>query len=229
MQAMLLAAGLGARLRPLTQKTPKPLLRVGGETLLARHLRLLRAAGFAVVVNAAHLPEKIKAAAGKKAAVSQEPEPLGAAGGIRLAIARGLLPQNAPFAVVNADIYCGYDFAELKQKQIAEGGCYLILAPTPPEKKRGDFNCQGGMLRPGAEYTYCGIGVFHPALFAKIQPGEKAELLPLLRRAIKQKKAGAELFCGMWKDAGTPQSLAAARKTAAALKKEKTKTNAKTK
>ena len=218
MMAMVLAAGRGERLRPLTQTTPKPLVEVGGETLLARQLRLLRAAGFErIVVNAAHLSEQIaKAVAGDNGVLlSEEEEPLGAAGGIRLALARGLLNDNAPFVAVNADIFCDYDFSRLRlQGQIDRGGCHLVLAPNPPEHPQGDFNCKDGMLQNGGAATYTGIGAYHPDMFADIEAGAKAEMLPLINNAIAKGEASCEMFDGIWRDAGTPASLADARKLA---------------
>ena len=216
MMAMVLAAGRGERLRPLTQTTPKPLVEVGGETLLARQLRLLRAAGFErIVVNAAHLSEQIaKAVAGDNGVLlSEEEEPLGAAGGIRLALARGLLNGNAPFVVANADIFCHYDFSQLQNKNGIRG-CHLILAPNPPENPRGDFSCKDGVLQNGGERTYTGIGAYHPRMFANIKAGAKAEMLPVIKSAMARGEASCEMFNGIWRDAGTHDSLADARKLA---------------
>ena len=216
MMAMVLAAGRGERLRPLTQTTPKPLVEVGGETLLARQLRLLRAAGFErIVVNAAHLSEQIAKAVADDNGVllSEEEEPLGAAGGIRLALARGLLNGNAPFVVANADIFCHYDFSLLQNKNNIRG-CHLILAPNPPENPRGDFNCQNGVLQNGGERTYTGIGAYHPQMFANIKAGAKAEMLPVIKSAMARGEASCEMFNGIWRDAGTHDSLADARKLA---------------
>ena len=209
---MVLAAGFGARLLPLTTKTPKPLLSVGGETLLARQLRLLRAAGFDdIVVNASYLGEQIAAVVCENDAVlSVEEQPLGAAGGIVLALSRGLLDSRSPFALVNGDIFCDYNFGRL-QKRIV-GGCHLILAPNPPDKARGDFDCNNGVLQSGGGQTYTGIGVYHPILFADITPGDKAELLPVILRAMTAGAASCECFGGLWADAGTPESLANIRK-----------------
>ncbi|MGI9338388.1 MAG: sugar phosphate nucleotidyltransferase [Gammaproteobacteria bacterium] len=212
MKAMVLAAGFGARLMPLTAKTPKPLFVIGGERVLVRQLRLLRAAGFDdIVVNAAHLGEQIAAVVDESGAtLSAETHPLGAAGGIRLALARGLLPAGKPFLLVNGDIVCDYDFARLHN--FAVDGCHLILAPNPPQKPRGDFDCEGGVLRQGGGHTYTGIGVYHPHLFSAITPGDKAGLLPVIRRAMTSGDASCECFGGLWADIGTHESLADIRR-----------------
>lgn len=216
MKAMVLAAGFGARLMPLTANTPKPLLPIGKENPLMRQLRLLRAAGFDdIVVNAAHLAEQIaEVVRAEGATLSREESPLGAAGGIRFALSRGLLSGGEPFALVNGDIICDFDLSQLHNQlpKPAAGGCHLILAPNPAGKPGGDFDCRDGILKAGGGRTYTGIGVYHPQLFDNIKPGDKAELLPVIRRAMAGGVASCQCFDGLWADIGTPESLADIRR-----------------
>lgn len=212
MKAMILAAGFGARLMPLTAKTPKPLLDIGGERPLVRQLNLLRAAGFVdIVVNAAHLAEQIAEVVDKHGAIlSTESAPLGAAGGIRLALSRGLLDADTPFLLVNGDIVCDYDIGKLHN--FAVDGCHLILVPNPPNNAGGDFDCRDGVLSAGGGRTYSGIGVYHPHLFNAIIPGDNAALLPVIKRAMTAGAASCECYDGLWADIGTPESLADIRR-----------------
>lgn len=215
MKAMVLAAGFGERLMPLTATTPKPLLTVGGEGLLVRQLRLLRAAGFVdIVVNAAHLGEQVAAVVNDNGAMlSMENEPLGAAGGICLALSRGLLDNEKPFLVVNSDIVCDYDFSKLINFSVR--GCHLVLVPNPVQKPYGDFVCADGLLQTinnDDGKTYSGIGVYHPYLFNNIVAGDKAEMLPVIRRAMDDGNASCECYDGLWADVGTHESFNNIRK-----------------
>lgn len=219
MKVIVLSAGRGERLRPLTDRVPKALTEIGGESLLARHLRRLAECGFCdAVINIAHLGAQIRSAIkdgsefGIRVRYSEESPALETAGGIRLALARNLLPQDAPFLSVNADIVCDINFAAMRIGNDAE--CHLALVRNPPANPRGDFSLSAdGMLLPrGADaLTYSGVGVFRPKMFAKIAAGESAKLAPLLQKAIAAETATGEIHEGIWHDTGTPQSLAAAR------------------
>lgn len=218
MQVIILSAGRGARLRPLTDSTPKPLIKVGNKPLIYRHIESLKECGFSdIVINIAHLGGQIKEALGDgsnfgvRIAYSEESPVLETAGGIRQAIARGLLPEALPFLVINADIICDVDFACIKLPAAAD--CHLLLTENPPSNPSGDFslNAEGMLCPPGMDTrTYTGIGVYHPRMFAGLQAGEKAKLLPLLQNAIERKAATGEVHSGLWRDVGTAESLEAA-------------------
>jgi MurNAc alpha-1-phosphate uridylyltransferase len=214
MKAMILAAGRGERMRPLTDRTPKPLLPVAGRPLIVWHLeRLARAGVKDIVINHAHLPDQIEALLDDGSAwglaIRYSPEPPGAletAGGIRNALP--LLGED-PFLVVNGDIYCELDFAALPS--LAEGDlAHLVLVPNPPQHPGGDFAlADGRVLADGpARLTFAGIGLYRPALFAGLAAGEPAKLAPLLRRAMIGGKVSGEAFAGRWTDVGTPERLA---------------------
>lgn len=214
MKAMLLAAGRGERLRPLTDRVPKALAEAGGKPLLAWQLERLRDAGFReIVINVSHLAEAIVARFGDGAAWglsiawSREAEPLETAGGI--ARARELLGP-APFLLVNADIWCDFDLARLRGRPLGERRAHLVLVPNPPQRPQGDFSLAGGTVgNVGApRYTYAGIAVLSPALVAAIAPGQKAPLAPLLRAAAARGEISGEIHEGAWIDAGTAERLA---------------------
>ncbi|MBW8306829.1 MAG: nucleotidyltransferase family protein [Thiobacillus sp.] len=222
---MILAAGRGERMRPLTDHMPKPLLQVGGKPLLVWHIERLRAAGFThIVINHAHLGEQIESALGNGAELgvsidySREVSALETAGGIATALP---LIDAEVFTVVNGDIYCEYDFSRLAEPmaRLAAGHdrTHLVLVDNPPHHPAGDFVLDGGRvtntdipLTPHASrLTFSGIGVYHRALFASIPAGEKAPLAPLLRLAIEAGRASGEHYAGRWEDVGTPARLAA--------------------
>ncbi len=213
MKVMILAAGRGERLRPLTETTPKPLVEVAGETLLGRHLARLGRAGFRqAVINVAHLGEQIVARFGAHAPAgmaiewSREAEALETAGGI--AQARALLGE-APFLLVNADIWCDYDFAALRAINLERRLAHLVLVPNPSWHSAGDFTLEAGQVGNAAtpRYTYAGIAVLSPRLVAGIAPGQKAQLAPLWRAAAQRGEVTGELYRGLWSDVGTPQRL----------------------
>jgi MurNAc alpha-1-phosphate uridylyltransferase len=213
MKAMILAAGRGERLRPLTDLVPKPLVEVGGKPLIGWHLERLAAAGCReVVVNVSHLGERIverlgESAHGVRIAYSREREALETAGG--MAQARALLgPQ--PFLVLNGDIYCEADVARLLRLSLGERLAHLVLAPNPPHHPGGDFTLEAGMVGNGAapRYTYTGVAVISPALFADVAAGSKAQLAPLLRAAAARQRVSGERFEGLWRDIGTVERLA---------------------
>ncbi|WP_324779333.1 N-acetylmuramate alpha-1-phosphate uridylyltransferase MurU [Thiobacillus sedimenti] len=221
--AMILAAGRGERMRPLTDRTPKPLLVVGGKPLIVWHIERLRAAGFThIVINHAHLGEQIEAALGNGAAFgvsieySREASALETAGGIATALP--LIGADA-FAVVNGDIYCEYDFSRLAEPLalLAAGrdAAHLVLVDNPAHHPQGDFVLDRGRLKDAdapltphpARLTFAGIGAYHRALFAHTPAGEKAPLAPLLRLAIDAGRVSGEHFGGRWVDVGTPARL----------------------
>jgi MurNAc alpha-1-phosphate uridylyltransferase len=220
---MILAAGRGERMRPLTDHTPKPLLVVGGKPLIVWHIERLRAAGFAhIVINHAHLGEQIESALGNGAAFgvsidySREGSALETAGGIATALS---LIESEVFPVVNGDIYCEYDFSRLAEPmaRLAAGHdqAHLVLVDNPPHHPQGDFVLDAGRVHNTdsplsalhSRLTFSGIGVYHRALFAHTRAGEKAPLAPLLRRAIDAGRASGEYFGGRWVDVGTPARL----------------------
>ncbi len=220
---MILAAGRGERMRPLTDHTPKPLLPVGGKPLIVWHVERLRAAGFShLVVNHAHLGEQIEAALGNGAALgvaidySREASALETAGGIATALP---LIRGEAFAVVNGDIYTEYDFGRLAEPlaRLAAGDdqAHLVMVDNPPQHPKGDFVLEDGRVKSGeqsAEYprlTFSGIGVYRRTLFADLRAGEKAPLAPLLRRVMDVARVSGEHYSGRWTDVGTPARLAA--------------------
>lgn len=220
MKAMILAAGLGARMRPLTDHLPKPLLEVGGKPLIVWHVENLVRAGFTdIVINTAWLGEKLELALGSGAQWdahirwSHEGEPLETAGGIVRALP--LLGEN-PFLLVNGDIWLRYDFMRLRTtfahtRKLA----HLVLVGNPGHNPKGDFSLQGRMFA-GVEcnvrnegeprFTYAGLAVLHPQLFAGLENGKRA-LAPLLRAAIADEQVTGEYFAGPWVDVGTPERL----------------------
>ena len=215
MKAMILAAGRGERLRPLTDRIPKPLIEAGGKPLIGWHLERLAAAGCRdIVINVSHLGERIVerladgGAYGVRIAFSREPQPLETAGG--MALARKLLGPD-PFPRVNGDVYCEVDFARLRGEALGERLAHLVLVPNPAHHPAGDFTLDAGKVgnAPSPRYTYAGIAVIAPQLFAGVEAGAKAQLAPLLRAAADEKRVSGELFKGTWLDVGTVERLAA--------------------
>ena len=213
MKAMLLAAGRGERMRPLTDQCPKPLLPVAGKPLIAWHLSRLAAAGFIdVVINLSWLGEQIAAALGDGArygvniAYSREPWPaLETGGGIFNALP---LLGAEPFLLVNGDVYTDIDFGALRLRpaDLAE----LVLVPNPDHNTNGDFWLQGGRVveaADGERLTYSGVALLRPELLAGA-PGGRFPLLPWLNRARDAGRLGAHKHTGRWLDIGTPQRLA---------------------
>jgi MurNAc alpha-1-phosphate uridylyltransferase len=214
MKSMILAAGRGERMRPLTDHTPKPLLPAGGKPLIVWHIERLAAAGFReLVINHAHLGVQIETALGDGSrwnvsiAYSDEGIALETAGGIANALP---LLGDGPFLVVNGDVFCNYDFARLRAYGLGDDLAYLVLVPNPEHHPSGDFSLEAGRVRDGGEppFTFSGIGLYRPELFAGIAPGTPARLAPLLRAAMAEGRVGGELFTGRWLDIGTPQRLA---------------------
>ena len=213
MKAMILAAGRGERMRPLTDHTPKPLLKVGGKPLIVWHLERLAKAGFKeVVINHAYLGEQIEQALsdgsqwGLHIQYSPEKIALETSGGIANALP---LLGAEPFLVVNGDTFTEIDFAVLAYALQANKHAHLVLVNNPPQHPNGDFAIEAGRLKNTGEkmLTFSGVGVYHPDLFASVVQGESAKLAPLLRRAIAENKATAEYYQGVWHDIGTPERL----------------------
>lgn len=210
MRVMILAAGRGERMRPLTDRIPKPLLRVGGKSLIEYHIEALVAAGFSeLVINHAHLGERIEAALGDggrwgaRIRYSPEGEALETGGGIFRALP---LLGDAPFLVVNGDIWCDYDFSIPPP---GEGVlAHLVLVDNPAHNPRGDFALSAGRVaNAGApRLTFSGIGLYRPELFAGCAPGA-FPLAPLLRAACDRGQVSGEHYRGRWTDVGTPQRL----------------------
>jgi len=213
---MLLAAGRGERMRPLTDCTPKPLLQVAGRALIERQLLALRAVGVReVVVNSAHLGAQIRDYLGDGHRwglhISHSPEPPGAldtGGGIRQALP---LLGTRPFLVVNSDIWTNFSFQlqPLGHDDLA----HLVMVPNPPHNPDGDFGLLGDRVRPAAQprLTYSGIALLRPELLASSAPG-KFPLAPLLRAAAEDGRVSGELHCGSWIDVGTPERLTQLRR-----------------
>jgi MurNAc alpha-1-phosphate uridylyltransferase len=211
---MILAAGRGERLRPLTDAIPKAMVQAGGKPLIAWHLQRLAAAGCReAVINVSHLGERIVEAIGDgsryglRIQYSREREPLETAGGI--AHARALLGEGT-FLLVNADIYCEIDFARLLDLTLGKRLAHLVLVPNPQHRSGGDFSLEDGVVGndAGARYTYAGIAVMSPALVASVKPDEKAPLAPLLRAGAERRLITGEVHRGLWQDVGTRERLA---------------------
>jgi MurNAc alpha-1-phosphate uridylyltransferase len=216
MRAMILAAGRGERMRPLTDHTPKPLLQAGGKPLIVWHIeRLVRAGITDLVINHAHLGLQIEQALGDgsrygaRIRYSDEGTALETAGGIAFAL--HMLGER-PFAVVNGDVYCDYDFADLPQRAAelanSHDTAHLVLVDNPAHHPTGDFGLHGARVTDTApRWTFSGIGLYKPALFAGVLRGSKAPLAPLLREQIAQGCVSGEHHRGTWIDVGTPQRL----------------------
>jgi MurNAc alpha-1-phosphate uridylyltransferase len=210
---MILAAGRGERLRPLTDTTPKPLLRVHGQPLIERHVIGLARAGIPrIVINLAWLGSQIREYLGDGTRYGativyseEQPRALETAGGIIRA-----LPHLAPgpFAAVNGDIYTNFPFETLGVA--ADKDAHLVLVPNPPQHPLGDFGLEQGAALPaaGKQYTFSGIAMYRCAFFAGFADGVRP-LRPLLLRSMAATRCSAELYAGMWEDVGTPERLQA--------------------
>jgi N-acetyl-alpha-D-muramate 1-phosphate uridylyltransferase len=226
MKAMILAAGRGERMKPLTDHTPKPLLKVGGKPLIVWHLERLAEAGFKeVVINHAHLGAQIESALGNGAqwglSIQYSPEKvaLETAGGIAnaLELLANERKVDEPFLVVNGDIYTEIDFRSIaSQANILEDSegvknvmAHLVLVDNPPQHPNGDFAIEGNRLENEGKQmlTFSGVGVYHPDFFAEVTKGQPAKLAPLLRKAIENNMATAQYYQGVWHDIGTPERL----------------------
>jgi len=208
MNAMILAAGRGERMRPLTDSCPKPLLQVKGKSLIEYHLEALKRAGMqSVVINLSWLGEQIEQALGDgsryglKISYSYETEALETAGGIIQAL--GELDDE--FVVVNADVFTDFDFSRLLKLRHQ---AHLVLVPNPEHNSQGDFSLEQGLLsnQQQQRYTFSGIACYKKTFFDGIGSGKRA-LAPLLRAGAEQQQISAELFTGVWSDVGNPQRL----------------------
>ncbi len=212
MRAMILAAGRGERMRPLTDTVPKPLLEAGGKPLIVWHLERLAAIGVTdIVINLCWLGEKIRARLGDGdqwgVRLHYSPEPPGAletGGGIFRA-----LPKlgDEPFIAVNGDVFCDFDVSRLALE--AQDVACLVMVPNPPHNRTGDFVLRDGRLRDGvsAGLTFSGIAMYRATLFDGCSDGV-FPLAPLLRAAIGENRVAGQLHGGLWRDVGTPQRLA---------------------
>lgn len=212
MKAMILAAGLGTRMRPLTDHCPKPLLPVAGKPLIVHHLERLREAGIhEVVINISYRAEQIIDALGDGSAFglrlywSRETTPLETGGGIQQALP---LLGESPFFLINGDVWCEAlpDQHALKDDDLA----HLVLVENPSHHPDGDFGLMEGRVNQTStkRLTYAGLSVIHPALLAG-QPQGAFALAPLLRAAIDNQQVSGERHAGLWVDVGTPERLAA--------------------
>ena len=215
MRAMILAAGRGERLRPLTDTTPKPLLEAGGKLLIEHHLENLAKAGFReVVINLSHLGDKIRDTLGNGSAwdlnIRYSPEPpgaLGTGGGIKQALP---LLGEAPFAIINGDVFTSYPLARLRAIKCDHS--HLVLVPNPPHHPKGDFSLQGGYVNEDREprYTFSGISVYHPRFF-DTAPSGSFSVVPMLQAAMAAQQVTGQLYKGVWHDIGTLERLEALR------------------
>jgi len=211
MKAMILAAGRGERMRPLTDAAPKPLLRVNDKPLIQYHLESLAAAGIVeVVINLAWLGAQISNYLGDGSSyglkITYTEEPAGAletGGGIFQALP---LLGDEPFLIVNGDVFCEFDY-RLRMLDADSLG-HLVMVPNPAHHPAGDFSLADGQVTASGEHTltYSGISILHPELFAACEPG-RFPLAPLLNNAIDRGRLTGELFSGLWTDVGTPERL----------------------
>ncbi|UXY15025.1 nucleotidyltransferase family protein [Chitiniphilus purpureus] len=220
MKAMILAAGRGERMRPLTDTCPKPLLEVGGLPLIGWHLRRLAAAGITdVVINHAWLGHLFEARLGDgrgygvRIAYSAEGQALETAGGIAQALP---LLGSEPFVLVSGDLYCDYDFGRLRalaSRMAPRTLAHLVMVDNPPYHPHGDFALIDGLIAPDAEprLCYANIALCRPGLVAQVAPRTVARLGPILADAARAGRVGGERFDGLWINVGTPDDLAQAR------------------
>lgn len=217
MRAMILAAGRGERLRPLTDQVPKPLVEIHGKPLIEYHLENLAGAGFRqVVINQGHLGDLLQRGLGDGSRwginihwSDEQPEALETGGGIFQA-----LPQlgAAPFLVVNGDVWTDFPFARLRAVKC--DWAHLVLVPNPEHNPDGDFSLTGGRIRQRGEnmLTFSGVGVYNPSLFDGCLPG-KFSVVPLLQSAMEQHLVTGECFSGNWDDIGTLERLESVRRS----------------
>jgi len=215
MRAMILAAGRGERMRPLTDTTPKPLLKVGGRALIEHHIDALQQAGFNdIVINHAYLGEQIVQylGTGERYGVrlhysAESPHALDTGGGIFNALP---LLGNAPFLVVNGDVWTDYPFTQLRDHKLSQLA-HLVLVDNPEQHPQGDFTLidKQVSMDTGTRLTFSGIGLYHPDLFQSCQKKQEKSfsLVPLLKNAMQQHQVSGEYYTGCWHDIGTPKRL----------------------
>ena len=211
MRAMILAAGRGARMRPLTDHMPKPLLEAGGKPLIVWHIERLAQAGITeLVINHAYLGQQIEQALGDGSQwrvhirYSAEQTALETAGGIAKALP---MLGEQPFLVVNGDVFTDIDYAGLSLA--VDKLAHLVMVDNPEQHAEGDFSLQDGLVKQAASHrlTFSGIGVYHPQLFQSVRSGEAARLAPLLVSAMQQGQVSGQHHTGLWHDIGTPERL----------------------
>ena len=210
MRAMILAAGRGERLKPLTDTTPKPLLPVRGRPLLFHQLEWLKAAGIThIVINLHHLGEQIEArigdgsAFGVRVSYSRERELLETGGGVVQALP---LLGSEPFLVLNGDIFTDFPFTALEALP-GWADIHMLVTPTPAHRERGDFEVEAGRITArGQSYVYCGIALLRPKLFAQDEP-VPFSLSEHFFRAIDRGAISAQIWTGFWTDIGSPDQL----------------------
>lgn len=219
---MILAAGRGERLRPITDTTPKPLLKIGNTTLIEHHLSKLKENGIEhIIINVAYLAEKIVeylgdgSRYGLKISYSWERNgALGTGGGI---IQAKQLFNEETFLIINGDIYTDYDFSKVQIP--ATSIAHLVLVPNPPHNPQGDYQLSNGKLqrsgKTGTTYTFSGIGIYRKSLFELLTP-EKIQLAAILENEIKNENISGELFGSIWHDVGTTERLILTRSIAEA-------------
>lgn len=212
MKAMIMAAGRGERMRPLTDRHPKPLLKVRGKALLDYHIHALVAAGFnEIVVNAAWLAEQIIDHVGTgerfgcRIQVSHETEALESGGGIVKALP---LLGDEPFLVVNGDTFCDFDYRHLQGFELGDHLAHLVLVNNPEHNLKGDFSLRNGLVSNTPEHTFSGIRIVSPALFDGCAVSFFS-MVPRLREAVERGRVSGEHYEGVWHDIGTPERLAA--------------------
>ena len=210
MKAMILAAGRGERMRPLTDLLPKPLLAAGGKPLIVHHIEKLAAAGVTqLVINHAWLGHKLVAALGDGSALgvsihwSAEESALETAGGIVQVLP---LLGSEPFLVINGDTWLDLDYRALVNQPLGDDLAHLWLVPNPPQHPQGDFSLQAGRVLDTPALTFSGVGLYHPAAFAGLPCGAR-KLAPLLRDWMAQGRVGGSLLAGEWRDIGTVDRL----------------------
>lgn len=225
MKAMILAAGLGKRMRPLTDSTPKPLLKVAGKPLIEYHIEAIAAAGInEIVINTHWLGEKISSALGDGSRwgvqlhYSNEHILLETAGGIVNALHYFDNPEDAPFLLVNGDIFLQDDLIAWIKRSAIFSADYLadiLLSQNPPHNPDGDFGLaasglicdkQTALSNHVQTYTYCGVGLYRPSMFRALQSGPRA-LGPILREHAQEHRILGSLCSGLWVDVGTPERL----------------------
>jgi MurNAc alpha-1-phosphate uridylyltransferase len=214
MRAMILAAGRGERMRPLTDHTAKPLLAAGGRALIDYHLFALQRAGVrSVVVNLSWQAARLRAHLGDGARFGLElrfseegPVPLETGGGIFRALP---MLGAGPFLVVNGDVWADIELSKLRDRLAGHDLAHLVLVPNPRHNERGDFVLERDRIveAPGERFTFSGVGVYRAELFAGCRDGV-FKLAPLLRAAARAGRASGELHAGAWLEIGTPESLA---------------------
>ena len=217
MKAMILAAGYGKRLRPLTDHTPKPLISIGGKPMIVHHLEKLAEAGIReVVINLGHLGSKIPdfLGSGSTWGVSIEysdegPDPLETGGGMTKALP--LLGKDT-FLLVNGDVWTDLDFSIIPKTLSGNDQAMLFLAKQPEWREKGDFNLDESRVRESGtpNLLYAGIALYHPSILDGAVV-EKFSIVPRLKKAIQQDRVAGQLINGEWDDVGTPERLAALR------------------